>query len=585
MFRKPTLRAVVLAVGLLSFVGCASGGSSAGEHSTGVATTALVTAQSTLDLSTPSPAITAAAAATSFAPASGWWDDAVCYEVFVRSFFDSNGDGIGDIKGLMEKLDYLNDGSAQNQQDLGVNCIWLMPINESPAYHGYHVTDFYSVESDYGTNDDFKQLVAEAHKRGIRVVIDLVLNHTAREHPWFQEALNNPQSPYRDWYLWSKDDPGYKGPWGQQVWHRTPAGDAYYYGVFNDQIPDLNYRNPAVTEEARKITTFWRNEMGVDGFRLDAIKHLIENGQIQENTPETHVWLRGYRSFLEQSLPGTFTIGEIFDATPTILAPYYPDQLHTYFVFDLGARIITAASQGNGKPFASAAQRVNDSLPLQRYAPFLTNHDQNRSMGLLGNNVGKARIAATALLTLPGLPFVYYGEEIGMLGAKGNPPKVDEPLRTPMQWSGDEHGGFTSGTPWEALQSNYREVHVAAQEEDASSLLNLYRKLIHLHTTNPALSGGSLTTLQASENDVAAYVRQKDDQAVLVVLNFDKEAVTGATLRLDKSTLTPGAYRLEALLGDQPGAGLTVGEGGTVTDYAPLPTLAPYTGYIFTLSQ
>jgi glycosidase len=265
--------------------------------------------------------------ATPAPPTSPWWDDAVCYEVFVRSFFDSDGDGIGDLNGLTAKLDFINDGDPSGGDDLGATCIWLMPIMEAASYHGYDVVDYFTVERDYGTNDDFKRLVAEAHRRGIRVVIDLVLNHTSRDNPWFQDALTNPDSPYRDWYIWSSENPDYLGPWGQEVWHTAPGDDEEYYGIFWEGMPDLNYRNPGVTAEAETISAFWLAEMDVDGFRLDAIKHLIEEGEIQEDTAATHEWLRGYRAFLDEIAPDALTIGEIFGSTASSLAPYYPDQL------------------------------------------------------------------------------------------------------------------------------------------------------------------------------------------------------------------------------------------------------------------
>jgi len=510
---------------------------------------------------------------------AGWWDSAVCYEVFVRSFFDSDGDGIGDLNGLTEKLDYINDGDPATQGDLGATCIWLMPIAEATSYHGYDTTDYYTVERDYGTNDDFKRFVAEAQQRGISVILDLVLNHTSVDHPWFQEALRDPASPFRDYYLWSPTDPGYRGPWGDVAWHRSPAADEYYYGIFWSGMPDLNYRNPAVTAEAQAISAFWLNEMGADGFRLDAIKHLIEDGQVQENTPETMAWLRGYRAFLAREAPGSFTVGEIFDATPAILAPYYPDQLDSYFIFDLSDRIISAASTGNARPFVSAAARVNSQLPFQRYAPFLTNHDQDRVMGLLGGDPERAKLAAVALLTMPGLPFIYYGEEIGTTGVK-----PDEQLRTPMQWSAEANGGFSAARPWQPLQPNYAEVSVAAQDGDPDSLLTTYRRLIHLHTAEPALAQGDLTVLESSDRSVAAYLRQFAGEAVLVLINFGRDAAAGVTLDA-ASGLAPGSYRLELLFGQGEAAELVVGADGAIAAYAPLAELPPRSAFIFKLAQ
>ncbi|MDQ3045297.1 MAG: alpha-amylase family glycosyl hydrolase, partial [Chloroflexota bacterium] len=238
--------------------------------------------------------------ATNVSATSNWWDEAVCYEVFVRSFADSDGDGIGDLLGLIDRLDYINDGDPNGGDDLGATCIWLMPVFASTSYHGYDVEDYYTIDPDYGTNEEFTEFITQAHDRGIRVILDLVLNHTSREHPWFQDALANPDSPYRGWYIWADEHPGYNGPWGAPAWHPSPLGDEFYYGIFWEGMPDLNYRNAEVTAEAEKVSAFWLNEMGADGFRLDAIKHLIEDERIQENTPETHEWLRDYRIYLAE---------------------------------------------------------------------------------------------------------------------------------------------------------------------------------------------------------------------------------------------------------------------------------------------
>lgn len=582
------LRPLLLLTLALVVVGCGAQSPAADppvaqSPSAAAANDASATAGAPVAAASPTPISTPAAPPSAAPLAAGWWDDAVCYEIFVRSFRDSNGDGVGDLNGVIEKLDYINDGqpSAPGQQprDLGATCIWLMPIMQSTSYHGYDVADYYTVDDEYGSNDDFKRLVDEAHKRGINVVLDLVLNHTSSEHPWFQSALTDPNSPYRDWYIWSPSDPGYRGPWGDVAWHKSPARDEYYYGVFVAGMPDLNYRNPAVTAEARKISAFWLNEMGADGFRLDAIKHLIEADRVQEDTVETHAWLRDYDAFLQQTAPDSFTIGEIFNASPVTLRPYYPDQLDTYFQFDIGAKLITAAATGQAKQFVGSVRVADSTLPFQRWAPFLTNHDQERVMTTLGDDVSKAKLAATALLTLPGLPFVYYGEEIGMLGTKPDPQ-----IRTPMQWA-SAADGFTTGQPWAAFQPNSATVNVAAQDEEADSLLNLYRRLIHLHAEQPALGHGSFTALTSSDNKLAAFLRQSDDQAVLVVINFGKDALTDAQISIEQSTLAAGEYQLEPLLGDQPGASLTVADGGAIAAYTPLDQLAPRTGYIFKLSK
>src|SRR5947208_7011171 len=195
-----------------------------------------------------------------------WWRNGVCYEVFVRSFYDSDGDGIGDLRGLTARLDYINDGNPASTHSLGANCIWLMPIDKSMSYHGYDVVDYYHVDPGYGTDEDFRNLVAEAHKRGIHVIVDFVPNHSGSENPWFQAALHDPGSPYRDWYRWSKTLPVQKGPWGQEAWHKSPVRDEYYYGVFWHEMPDLNYENPSVRAEMQKVLTYWLKEMNADGF-------------------------------------------------------------------------------------------------------------------------------------------------------------------------------------------------------------------------------------------------------------------------------------------------------------------------------
>ena len=237
-----------------------------------------------------------------------WVRGATCYEVFVRSFYDSDGDGVGDLKGLTAKLDYINDGNPRSQHSLGARCIWLMPIMESPSYHGYDATDYYKVARAYGTNDDFKRLISEAHKRGIKVLIDMVLNHTSNENPWFQASMRDTTSPYRAWYRWSPTKPNEKGPWGQDVWYKSPVRDEYYYGVFWSGMPDLNYETPAVRTEVKKIARFWLADMNVDGFRLDAVPFLMEDHGTLAGSPGTHALLHEYAEYVHKL---TLTPGQV----------------------------------------------------------------------------------------------------------------------------------------------------------------------------------------------------------------------------------------------------------------------------------
>ncbi|MDQ6872911.1 MAG: alpha-amylase family glycosyl hydrolase, partial [Gemmatimonadota bacterium] len=309
----------------------------------------------------------------------------VCYEVFVRSFADADGDGVGDLRGLITHLDYINDGNPRNTTDLGANCIWLMPIARSASYHGYDVTDYYHVDPRYGTDEDFHELVRAAHSRGIRVIVDFVPNHSSSENPWFQSALKDPASPYRSWYRWSAVNPNQPGPWGQVAWHRSPIRDEYYYGVFWRGMPDLNYETPAVVEEMHRVITYWMKEMGVDGFRFDAIPYLVEEGNQLKHTRGTHLILHLLGDAIRREAPGSFTVGEMGDGSVDILASYYPDQLDSYFAFDVAAATIEAARTGDATPYFRALRETNEKLPRGRWSPFLTNHDQPRTMSVLSD--------------------------------------------------------------------------------------------------------------------------------------------------------------------------------------------------------
>jgi alpha-amylase len=284
-----------------------------------------------------------------------WWNDTVFYEVFVRSFKDSNGDGIGDFNGLIEKLDYLNDGDPATTTDLGVTGLWLMPIQPSPSYHGYDVTDYYTVNPQYGNMQDFRRLVDEAHQRGMRVTIDLVLNHTSSDNPWFVESQKL-DSPYRDWYIWSQNNPGYLGPWSQNVWYSGDNG--FYYALFWERMPDLNYRNPAVVQEMKKVANFWLGDVGVDGFRLDAAKHIVEEGKVQENTPANHAWWKEFRSAYKADNPQAMTVGEVWSSNDQAAKYVQGDELDLVFNFDMSSAMLSAAN------FNSHSNYVQGSLPL-----------------------------------------------------------------------------------------------------------------------------------------------------------------------------------------------------------------------------
>ncbi len=503
-----------------------------------------------------------------------WWNDAVFYEIFVRSFYDSDGDGIGDFNGIRQKLDYLNDGDPSTSQDLGVSGIWLMPINPSPSYHGYDVTDYFAVNPEYGTMEDFKNLLEEAHQRGIKVIIDLVLNHTSKEHPWFLEASQNPGSPYRDYYVWADKPPGFKSPWGSDVWHRTDNG--YYYGIFWAGMPDLNYTNPQVTAEMQEVIRYWLEDVGVDGFRLDAIKHLIEEGEVQENTASTHAWWEGFYDYYTSINPEAFTVGEAWTSTSEVVK-YIGDEVNIAFEFDTAQAMIDSARSETNRYIQQAHQQVLASYPPLQFATFLSNHDQTRVMSELRNKVGQAKTAASLLLTGPGVPFLYYGEEIGQTGRK-----PDENLRTPMQWTAEKNAGFTTADlPWRRPQENYEEKNVAAQNADPDSLLQHYRALIHARNQHPALRRGDFLELPTSDRRIYTFLRTTADQTILVIMNLSKSAIQDYRLCLSTGPLSRGTAKeiLQNAVVTRPALN---GQGG-FDSYQPLDELAPYTTYLIEL--
>ncbi|MGC9395263.1 MAG: alpha-amylase family glycosyl hydrolase [Anaerolineae bacterium] len=488
-----------------------------------------------------------------------WWNDAVFYEIFVRSFYDSDGDGIGDINGLIEKLDYLNDGDPATTDDLGVTGIWLMPIMASPSYHGYDVTDYYTVNPEYGTNDDFERLMAEAHQRGIAIIIDLVLNHTSAQHPWFIEA-QDPNSDRHDWYLWRETSGA--------GWHRL--GSLYYYGLFWDQMPDLNFENPEVTGEMLNITRFWLEEMGADGFRLDAIKHLIEEGEQTENTVATLDWFKEFYAFYKGVDPNAFTVAEVWSPTH-IVAQYTGGKVDVCFEFDLAEAMRASAFSGRTSGLLMAQENVIAAYPPGQYATFLANHDQTRTRSTLMNDE-QAKVAATLQFTFPGVPFIYYGEEIGMQGAK-----PDENIRRPLQWTPE--GGFTTGTPWRGYYEDYATRNIAVQSTVPDSLLSHYRALIALRNNHAALRIGEWLPVTAEPRSVYSYVRVYGDEVVLVVVNLSGKAVADYTLELEAGPFAADLHPA-FLMGDGDLYLPPVNDDGGFDAYRPIPVLPPYTSLV-----
>ena len=499
----------------------------------------------------------------SIAPASGpspWWADSVGYEVFVRSFRDSDGDGVGDLAGLSEKLDYLNDGDPATDTDLGIGLLWLMPVTRSPSIHGYDVTDYRDVEPDYGTLEALAMLTAEAKKRGIAIVADLVINHTSRLHPWFQASKRSPSDPKRGWYRWLEHPPsGWGQPWstGTPVWH--PAKDGVYYGVFSPDMPDLDFTNAEVRAEIADIARFWL-ERGLAGFRLDAARYLVETGPgaAQADTPETHATWRELGAAMRTTRADALLLGEVWTATTTV-ATYVSDgaELSAAFDFDRAEALRTGLRTGALSAWLAAICRATALVPTPgRLFTFATNHDLERLPTALGASTSPAllRLAAVLALTSPGTPMLYYGEELGL---PNGPRAGDLGARLPMPWDTSPTRGFSTGAaPWSGADTLApAELSVGAQWAEPTSLLSLHRRLIRLRRAHPALMAGGFRRLDAGAQGLVAYVRPHGTRPVVVVANPTRTSIQDVRVDLApilNSALASTVHALEVSAPDAP---------------------------------
>jgi alpha-amylase len=467
--------------------------------------------------------------ATRAAALSGeWWNGAVVYEVFVRSFSDSTGDGKGDLAGLISKLDYLNDGNPTTGTDLGIDAVWLMPIHPSPSYHGYDVTDYDGVNPDYGSSAMMDALIAESHKRGIKVVLDFVPNHTSVQHPWFVDSATSVTSSHRDWYIWSQTNPGWTQPWGTgPTWYQAGGTGPWYYALFWSGMPDLNWRNPAVRSEMDAIAGRWLAR-GVDGFRLDAVRYLIEDGAgLQQDRPETHSYLGNWAAGVLATNPHAMIVGESWADCQTI-STYFgapaAGGLPLLFNFPLADAVVSGVAAGSARTIAAMLDTVARTYPAgSADAPFLTNHDQERVASRLGGDPARLKLAASILLTLQGTPTIYYGEEIGMLNGTCS---SDECKRTPMAWDGTAGAGFTTGSAWWPHSPGTSTTNVASQTGDPSSLLSRYRDLIRVRKASSALSRGGTARLPAEDVNILAWLRTDPAETVLVAHNLGGNTAT-----------------------------------------------------------
>lgn len=514
-------------------------------------------------LGSPSPSSAseppvAPAFASASSQAQPWWQPATFYQIFVRSYADAStgplaADGIGDFQGLIERLDHLNDGDPATTTDLGVSGIWLLPINPSPSYHGYDVTDYYSINPQYGDLALFRRFLAEAHKRGIRVIIDLVLNHASSQHPAFLAAtadeapssftFANHGSPApitadpRDLFRFSPSPLQSQGPWGDRAWHQL--GGEYYYGVFDSAMPDWDFREPSVTAHHRDVARFWLEDVGVDGFRLDAIRYLYEAGDSLQDLAETKRWLRQFTAYCREVKPDAFLVGEVWADTDQAASYVSAGSVDTTFDFDLANSLLETAGFGTPNLFATRLARTRAAYGDKPWATFLANHDQPRAMTRLGGDFTKARLAASLQFTAPGTPFIYYGEELGQQGAKPDPD-----IRLPYQWSAEPHAGFSTAEPWRAPAKDYKTINLAAQLTDPASLYSHYTRLVRLRSSSEALrSGVPVSDFNYKGRVIYADLRASATDTVLVLANTSTRP-REASLTLPASVVALGSPEL-----------------------------------------
>lgn len=475
--------------------------------------------------------------------AGEWWQSAVFYEIFVRSFYDSDGDGVGDLPGLTEKLNYLNDGDDTTDIDLQIDGIWLMPIFQSETYHGYDTDDYYAIDDEYGTMEDFETFLSEAHSRGIKVILDLVINHTSDTHPWFLSSVNG-EEPYNNYYSWLDELPtgeGWGVPWGggtaSSVWHKNYQNKRYYYGAFWKGMPDLNYQSEDVRSEIKAIAKFWL-EKGVDGFRLDAARYISElsGGDGQMDAPETLAWWVEFNEYVKSVNPEAVLVGEAWTENENV-SMYYQDGsgLDLCFDFDFSTQVQSASKSGKWEYFQDVwEEKLELSAPFNFYAPFLANHDNTRSMTTLFT-FSRAKCAAVLLMTMPGTPFMYYGEEIGIRsGSMGG----DEAKRTPMQWSAGDGVGFTTNTPWEEPADQNAPYTVDFGQNYPDSLLNTYKKLIRIRHDYPVFVDGSLEFIDMESTRAGCFIREADGVKALVIVNAKDSELTESLPYLEGKTFT-----------------------------------------------
>jgi alpha-glucosidase len=477
-----------------------------------------------------------------------WWERGIIYQIYPRSFMDSNGDGVGDLVGIRNKLDYL--------QWLGVDAIWISPIYPSPmADFGYDISNYTDIDPIFGTLNDFDALLSDAHDRGLKVLLDYVPNHTSDHHPWFLESRSSRDSAKRDWYIWRDPKAGGGPPnnwlsnFGGGAWEWDEKTGQYYYHAFLKEQPDLNWRNPEVQRTMFKVLRFWLDR-GVDGFRVDVMHHLAKDTQFRDNPPDPE-WRPGMSPYRELLTTYSADLPEVQEVVAKLrnVLDNYDDRMMVGEIYLPVERLMAyygASGKGAHLPFnfqlirlpwnareiATAVERYEALLPSYAWPNWvLGNHDKSRVATRVGP--AQSRVAAMLLLTLRGTPTMYYGDEIGMQDVPIPVAQVQDPFeknvpglglgrdpeRTPMQWSGGENAGFTTGKPWLPIAGDHQTINVALERDSPTSILTLYRRLIELRRTEPALSVGDFAPLPL-RGDLMAYIRKTDQRRLLIMLNL-----------------------------------------------------------------
>ena len=534
-----------------------------------------------------------------------WWHDKVAYQIYPKSFCDSNGDGIGDLKGVISKLDYL--------KELGIDMVWLSPVYSSPFVdQGYDIADYYAIAEQFGTMEDFDELLAEARKRDIRIIMDLVINHCSDKHEWFQKALKDPYGEYADYFFFRPGKNGnppsnYRSYFGGSCWEPVPGTDLYYFHMFAKEQPDLNWENPVLRQKLYDMINWWL-EKGVAGFRIDAIINIKKDVNFPDFEPDgpdgmAACWrmvenVEGVGELLEDLKQHTFarsdafTVGEVFNMRKDELGEFIGEDGHFSTIFDFSAHCLSDGAHGwyDAPEITFEAWReaiVNSQLEVQEVgleANIIENHDEPRGVSrflpVYAQNPAGAKMLGTVNILLRGIPFIYQGQELGMMNAKWN--SIDEfddistkdqykvakaagltddqamkvcaamsrdNARTPMQWSDEENAGFTTGTPWLKVNENYTKINARQQEDDPDSVLQYYRRLIALRkdpTYKEIFAYGKFAPAFAKANKIMAYYRKTDEKTVLIAANFgDKAAELKLDAAVENMLLTNGLAELD----------------------------------------